>query len=70
MTQNVGEARGACSIVSHPPKIAAGWGSLNCSDAKVGQPPLENPERAATAESHPCAKGRARMGHPALNLFD
>jgi hypothetical protein len=25
----------------------------------------ENPERAATVESHPCAKGRARMGHPA-----
>src|ERR1700676_1832298 len=26
-----------------------------------------NPERAATVESHPCAKGRARMGHPASN---
>jgi hypothetical protein len=25
----------------------------------------EDPERAATVESHPCAKGRARMGHPA-----
>jgi hypothetical protein len=25
----------------------------------------ENPEGAATVESHPCAKGRARMGHPA-----
>src|ERR1700676_2016511 len=24
----------------------------------------ENPESAATVESHPCAKGRARMGHP------
>ena len=23
----------------------------------------ENPESAATVESHPCAKGRARMGH-------
>jgi hypothetical protein len=23
-----------------PAKIAAGWGSLSCSDAKVGQPPF------------------------------
>jgi hypothetical protein len=29
----------------------------------------ENPERAATVESHPCAKVRARMGHPALRCI-
>jgi hypothetical protein len=42
MTQNVGEASSACSIVSQPPKIAARWGSLSCSDAKVGQPPHDS----------------------------
>jgi hypothetical protein len=58
MTQNVAdEAGSACSIVSHPPKIAAGWGSLSCSDAKLGQPPIPAREDSAVKTPGPDRRG-------------
>jgi hypothetical protein len=35
-----------CSIASHPPKSAAGWGSLRRVRVRVGQPPVASSKGA------------------------
>src|SRR6266446_699969 len=51
----------ACEV-GHPQLFRSGLQAKPalCTRVKVAHPPREHPERAATVESHPCAKGRAR----------